>query len=127
MLTGKDNMIVYEAINKKNGKRYIGQTINSFKKRKQQHLDSVKHNHGGCRLFRNALIKYGSDGFDWKIIDHAKTVEELNEKESFWIEFFKTTNRDKGYNLKGGGANAFLTEETKRAIGSAQVGELNHM
>lgn len=103
-------MVVYEAKNIVNGKRYIGQTTQDFLTRKQQHLDSIKYNNSGCHLFKRALIKYGEDKFVWKIIDVATSREELNLKESFWIEFFKTTDVNFGYNLKGGGYNPFLTD-----------------
>jgi group I intron endonuclease len=120
-------MIIYEAINKINGKRYIGQTIYSLNHRKKQHLSSIKYNTTGCTLFKRAIKKYGSNNFEWKVIDSAKSHAELDAKESFWISFFGTTNPIKGYNLKGGGAKPFLTDRTKKAIGNAQRGSLNHM
>ena len=119
-------MIIYEAKNIINGKRYIGQTIQELSVRRQQHLDSVKYNNSGCRLFKRALNKYGENNFIWKVIDTAISREELNLKESFWIEFFRTTDVDFGYNLKGGGYNPFLTDQVKQAIGDAQRGALNH-
>lgn len=120
-------MIIYEAINKLNNKRYIGQTIHDLNKRKRQHLESSKRDVTISHHFYRALNKYGESNFEWKIIDFAETIEELNFKESFWIDFFDTTNVHKGYNLKGGGSQPFLTEEVKRKIGNAQRGELNHM
>ena len=118
-------MVVYEAINKVNNKRYIGQTVD-FARRKRQHEDSIKYG-GGCSYFIRALSKYGVNNFVWRVIDRAITQEELDAKESFWIEFFNTTDSRFGYNLKGGGYNPFLTESVKRSIGNAQLGELNHM
>ena len=96
-------MIIYEAINKINGKRYIGQTIYSLNHRKKQHLSSIKYNTTGCTLFKRAIEKYGSNNFEWKVVDSAKSHTELDAKESFWISFFGTTNPMKGYTLKGGG------------------------
>lgn len=120
-------MIIYEAVNKINGKRYIGQTIQKLNDRKRQHLESINYNHKGCTLFKRALKKYGKSNFEWKIVDHASSHEELDLKESFWIGFFNTTNSDFGYNLKGGGAKPYLTQEVKDAIGNAQKGSFNHM
>ena len=119
---GNIDMIIYEARNKINGKRYIGQTIHTLEERKRGHISSMC-----CSYFRRALDKYGVDSFEWNIIDTAETRDELNRKESYWIEFYDTTNRDKGYNLKGDGYNPFLTDRVKKAIGDAQRGELNHM
>ena len=82
-------MIIYEAINKLNNKRYIGQTIHDLNKRKRQHLESSKRDVTISPHFYRALNKYGENNFEWKIIDFAETVEELNFKESFWIDFFR--------------------------------------
>ena len=120
-------MIIYEAINLINNKRYIGQTIYELKIRKRNHLATAKRNPKVSMHFYSSLNKYGEENFEWKIIDVAKTRDELNAKESFWIEFFDTTNPDYGYNLKGGGYQPFLTDEVKEKIGTAQMGELNHM
>lgn len=120
-------MIIYEAINIENGKRYIGQTQQKFEIRKRQHLNSIKYHNSGCTHFKRALIKYGVDKFVWSVIDTANNTDELNVKESFWIEFFDTTNPSKGYNLKGGGYTPYLTSEVKKSIGKAQQGKLNHM
>ena len=119
---GNIDMLIYDARNKINGKRYIGQTIHTLEERKHGHLSGVS-----CSYFRRALDKYGADSFEWNIIDTAKTRDELNKKESYWIDFYATTNRDNGYNLKGGGHNPFLTDRVKKAIGDAQRGELNPM
>lgn len=119
-------MIIYEAINTINGKRYIGQTTRALLERKKEHICSVKYS-SGCTLFKRALVKYGEDSFNWKIIDYANNKKELDIKESFWIEFFNTTNTKYGYNLKGGGNSPYMTEIVKRKIGNAQIGNLNHM
>lgn len=120
-------MIIYEAVNKKNGKRYIGQTIHTLEDRKRRHINSIRYNNSGCHYFKRALIKYGIDSFDWRVIDKAYTTEELDLKESFWIEFFKTTDPINGYNLKGGGDAPYLNESTRKKIGDAQRGSKNHM
>lgn len=136
MLTGKEigfillgviTIIIYEAINKINNKRYIEQTVNSLEHRKRQHIETSKRNINISAHFYRALNKYGEDNFEWKIIEYCNTHEELDEKESFWIIFFNTTNPLYGYNLKGGGAKPYLTDEVKTKIGDSQRGELNHM
>ena len=123
---GVIEIVIYEAINQINGKRYIGQTTRSLENRKRQHLNASKYARSVSWHFYRAINKYGWDCFEWKIIDTAKTQEDLDAKESFWIEFFDTTDPEKGYNLKGGGYNPFLTDSVKRKIGEAQLGELNH-
>lgn len=118
-------MIIYKATNIINNKVYIGQTVNSLKHRKSQHERSYKY--GKNYLFPNAIHKYGKENFKWEIIDYASSIEELNEKENHYISLYDSTNPKKGYNLKCGGDNKFLSEDTKRKISEAQKGELNHM
>ena len=112
-------MIIYKATNKKNGKIYIGQTINSLKERNK----SRKY---GDTIFDRAFKKYGEDGFEWEIIDSSTNINCLNKKESFWIEFYNSTNLKIGYNLQGGGYNAYKTDYVKKKIGYAQRGEKSH-
>mgnify|MGYP000219592706 CR=1 FL=1 len=112
-------MIVYKATNKKNGKIYIGQTVNTLKERNR----TRKY---GKSIFDYAFRKYGEDGFDWEILEEVDNIDLLNERESYWIEFYNSTDRKIGYNLKGGGNNSYLTDLVKHKIGKAQIGEKNH-
>lgn len=112
-------MIIYKAKNKMNGKIYIGQTKQTLKERNRQRKYSKSS-------FDLAFQKYGEENFEWVIIEHCKTQEEMNLKEEFWISFFDTTNRTKGYNIKFGGNNHSHSEETKKKIGDAQKGQKNH-
>ena len=45
-------------------------------------------------------------------------MEELNEREIYYIKLYDSTNKDKGYNLKNGGKNGgTCCQETKDKIG----------
>lgn len=118
-------MIIYKAKNKTNNKVYIGQTIHSLQSRKLQHLNRSKYDKY-LTYFGKGIRKYGIEGFTWEIIDFAYTQEELNQKETYWIEYYKTTHSKYGYNLKGGGEKPYLTKKVKEKISKAQLGSLNH-
>lgn len=121
-------MIIYCATNKINNKKYIGQTIHSLHYRKRQHENCSRLKiKGGCRLFWRAIRKYGEDNFYWEILDECTTLEDLGEKESYYIQKYNTTDTTVGYNLKGGSYNPFLSQDTKKKIGDAQKGNKNHM
>lgn len=91
-------MVIYKATNKKNGKIYIGQTIRPLKTRIACHFIS------NIGLFSRALRKYGTDGFDFEIIEKCLSKEELNQREIYWISFFGCVSPC-GYNLTQGGEN----------------------
>jgi group I intron endonuclease len=78
--------IIYCATNSINNKKYIGQTVNTLKQRKREHLSSAKR--GDRFSFQKAINKYGKDNFTWEIIDYADNQEELDKKEIYWIEKF---------------------------------------
>lgn len=111
-------MIIYTFKNKVNGKVYVGQTCRTFKERMGEHL-----RHKDTTLGK-ALAKYGIDNFEYKIIDEAETIEELNEKEIFWIKKLNSMAPN-GYNLCEGGDNTLgytHREESKKKMSSLRKG-----
>jgi group I intron endonuclease len=108
-----------------NGKCYIGQTTKNLNIRMNGHLnDKARKNPAFC----NAMNKYGKDSIEWEIIDEAFSLEELNEKEKYWISFFNSyinAINSNGYNMTLGG-NSTLgwipSEETKKKISSSLTG-----
>ena len=112
--------IIYCAINKINGKAYIGQSVQSLKDRIRLHRRQI--NRGSKSHFHCAINKYGWDSFVWNIIDTADSVEELKRLEMVYIEMFGTYFN--GYNMtigaEGGGNK--ISEEHKRRISEALKG-----
>lgn len=94
-------MIIYRVKNKINNKIYIGQTIRNLDKRIKGHLKESKLDKSN-RPFLNAIKKYGIENFEWEIIDKASTLEELDEKEIYWIKQLSSITPN-GYNILGGG------------------------
>ena len=110
-------MIIYKVTNLINNKIYIGQTKHQLEYRKNQHLRETKSKKDDM-YFHRALLKYGFENFNWEQIDIANSLDELNQKEIYYIQLFNTTNRDFGYNRKLGGEQGQCSEETKQLIGS---------
>lgn len=85
-------MVIYKILNLINGKIYIGKTIND------------KDNYFGSGvLIKRSIKKYGIENFKKEIIDNAETIEELNEKEKYWISECKSNDLNIGYNISAGG------------------------
>lgn len=107
-------MIIYKVENKINGKIYIGKTIKSLTIRKNAHKQESKRL--SPYYFHQAIRKYGFENFEWTILQFAFNIEKLNALEKFYINLYKSNNREKGYNLTEGGEGSFgyiPTIETK--------------
>lgn len=91
--------LIYQAINTKNGKIYIGQTSQPFNLRINQHKYVARKNPKD--YFHRALRKY-LDSFEWSIVESNIPVEQLNNRECFWIKE-KNTYIPNGYNSTLGG------------------------
>ncbi|MCK9542526.1 MAG: GIY-YIG nuclease family protein [Novosphingobium sp.] len=116
-VNGKSKGIVYLVKNNINGKCYVGQTVHSLLHRKLEHLSEAKR--GAKYPFHFAINKYGKDNFEWSILYHSLSVEELNKKEIYFIEFYNS-KIPHGYNFTNGGNNGKgwkHSENTKRMIG----------
>jgi group I intron endonuclease len=108
-------MIIYQIINKINHKSYIGLTTKSTQERLNQHRQHKKS------LISHAIRKYGIDNFIIQELDYGSSIEELNEKESYWIERLDTVSPN-GYNLKGGGKYGSLSEYSRKKISKTLSG-----
>ena len=107
-MNNKKNYKVYIYTNKINNKSYVGQTCRSSL--------SVRAGYKGERYYHStkfwaAIQKYGWDSFEGKILIDNLTLEEANEKEKQFIEFYDTINN--GYNIFPGGHNQTTSESTK--------------
>lgn len=114
-------MIIYKVTNLINNKIYIGQTKYSADYRLHKHLSEAiyekTHNNRTITYFHNALLKYGIENFKIEIIDTANNIEELNQKEVYWIKQYNSTNKNIGYNLMEGGKSGEKSIETRKKIG----------
>ena len=119
-----NNNIVYCHINKINGKRYIGITKNSLKRRCRYNGDGYKKS----SRFYNAIKKYGWENFEHIILEKDLTRKEAGEREKYYIQLYNTMDDKYGYNITSGGDcefyreayseehNKLVSEATKKAM-----------
>jgi len=98
-------MIIYCIRNIKNGKAYIGQTTKKLKRRKAQHISDLSMGKHTNTYLQNAWNKYGKEAFEISILLECETLEELNEKEIYYINQEKSMYYQNGYNIEYGGSN----------------------
>jgi group I intron endonuclease len=85
-----------------NKKIYIGQTkCNTPAKRFKQHIDTSKKMQGYA--LHNAIRTHGEENFTIEMLYQSDNQDELNEKEKYYIEFYKSKTTENGYNITGGG------------------------
>lgn len=85
-------MIIYKTICNINKKIYVGK-------------DS-KNNpeyYGSGTLIKRAIKKYGKENFKKIILEKCANIEQLNEREIYWIKELKATDNKIGYNITAGG------------------------
>lgn len=106
-----------------NGKHYVGITTCAIKKRENEHRCAAKS--GASQVLYNALRKYNmvDEAFCY-LVDTASTLNELFEKEKYYIKQFNSHYLDgHGYNMTFGGEGNHgyvYTEEDKQRISQAQ-------
>lgn len=92
---------IYLAINQINEKLYVGFTGTTLKERFYFHNWDAKH--GSKQYFHNAIRKYGINLFSVSVLATSETLEEAEQKEIFWIKYFRSNDRKIGYNMTSGG------------------------
>jgi group I intron endonuclease len=85
-------MVIYETINKINGKRYIG---------KDKHNDP--NYLGSGAILTKAIKKYGRENFVKTILEHCDSEDHMAERERHWIKITGAQISDTYYNIGSGG------------------------
>jgi hypothetical protein len=114
---------IYKIINKINQKIYIGSSKNIRKRWKAHRTLLNKEKHYNEYLLA-AYKKYGKENFIWEVVEFIN-VDKLQEREQYWINFFKSSDREKGYNLcPAAYSNLGLkhTDESRRNMSLAHLG-----
>lgn len=101
-------MVIYITTNLINGKFYIGKDVAN----NPSYL-------GSGLLLKKAIRRYGINNFKKEILEICDSQELLCEREKYWINKLKSTDRKIGYNIAEGGTggDTFTNlSETKKQI-----------
>lgn len=115
---------VYIVRNTVNEKVYIGKTQH-FSKRKADHLYCARL--GDKRPLYCAIREFGTDKFEFSVIEECIDESSAIEKEEYWISHFDSFNN--GYNLTPSGGfhvgnkGRKFSEDHKRKISEAHKGK----
>lgn len=112
---------IYMFKNNTNGKAYVGQAEDVEARYKQHIKDSKNKDY----VFYKALRKYGIDNFTFSIIEEDIPIENINEREIFWISEINSKIPN-GYNMTNGGEGTHgynHTEESKQKMREIKLGK----
>ncbi len=126
---------IYKITNLITGKIYVGKTKTPIEHRfKCGHVwQALKHPDRTSIPLQNAIRKYGADNFSIEVIEECP-LDNLNDREKFWIAELDTRNPDVGYNVCQGGDGGTggphfkghqHSDETKKKMSVDRQGEKN--
>ncbi len=95
-------MIIYVTTNLINGKKYIGKDENN-----------VKSYIGSGIEISHAIRKYGRSSFIKEVLAECETSEQLNELETYYIEYYNAQKSDLFYNIAPGGTGGKVAKDYK--------------
>jgi group I intron endonuclease len=114
---GEPKVIVYQASNLVNGKRYIGVTKHGLRARARNHR--WRANSGGGHMFHAALRKYGADNFVFEVL--ANFIDDYDLAKVYEWEMICKHRPE--YNLTAGGEGGGFAASTIEKMRAAKVGK----
>lgn len=111
------NIVLYQAVNKINGNRYVGITAKGLCERRREHWHGAKRGDG--YRFAQALRKHGINSFDFRILVVCSSYEYAQSTEIKAISVFKPE-----YNITSGGGGTLGTKRSSEARAKMRAARL---
>lgn len=111
---------IYKITNTKNGKFYIGMTVDSLEQRLKEHIQECRRYERGAVKYKsrlyNAMIADGTQCFIIELVEDNVQRELVGEREQYYIKLLKSQDDAIGYNIsKGGRAGPPQGKHTEQA------------
>lgn len=99
LLNATNKPSIYKIVNTFNGFLYLGSSLKTLK-RWNNHLYALRHGIHDSSLLQNAFNKYGEDAFRFEVLEYIDnpTKENVIAREQYWLDYYQSYERDKGYN-----------------------------
>jgi len=113
---------IYKIKNIKNNKVYIGSSVN-ISSRWQQHKSCLRRGNHHCIGLQRAWKKFGEDSFVFTILETVDNETSILDRETFYINQFKSANGRNGYNslpVAGSPLGVKPSEETRKKMSDSQ-------
>lgn len=112
---------VYLHTNTINNKIYIGITSRSMDERWNNHVKKSFYENRknlNTSYFHQSIVKYSADVWSHQLLEIIDgTLQDAKDTETKWIAFYKSNEKNIGYNLtKGGDVSDNMSEEVRQKI-----------
>jgi len=111
--------VVYKIVNKINDKIYVGSTSDK-RMRWQKHKSRLKNNKHNNPHLQNAWNKYGSENFEFSVIEQVDKTNDLIQREQYYMD-----NLEPEYNIIPKADRSEASEKTREKISEAVSGKNN--
>lgn len=117
---------VYKITNILDSKVYVGSSFNVYKRWDRHRSSLRKGTHSNAHLQASVNL-VGLDSFIFEIIEETpKDKKFILQKEQYWLDFYQSYKKDKGYNIlpvAGNNSGFKHSEATKEIIRKARLGK----
>src|SRR5574337_753797 len=115
---------IYCIENTINNKKYIGQSVDMYK-RLCQHKVMLRKNIHSNRHLNDSFNIYGEENFIFYVLDECEYCE-INNLEKYYIKLYNTIDNNFGYNMllggEGGGKGRIISKEQRIKLSAAGKG-----
>lgn len=105
-----------------NHKKYIGQSIDVYRRWKA-HKNKLNGNGHHNMYLQRAWVKYGENNFSFYILERCD-ISDLDDREIYYINLFNCTSNECGYNIElGGNENKIIPLESREKMSISKQGK----
>lgn len=90
---------IYCIENKVDNKKYVGSSKNITRRLKYHHKSLLKSNKHWNGHLQSAWNKYGSENFEFYVLEEVIEENNLTDREQHWMDLYNVCDREFGYNL----------------------------
>jgi len=121
---------IYAITHIASGKKYVGKSVNVERRlitHKCHNTAAKRSIHATNRYLYNAVQKHGWSAFTTEILEVFIVINEerIAERELYWMDFYRTTERDYGFNLRRDSSTGMITHAETKKLMSGKTGSLN--
>ena len=118
---------IYSIVHIESNRMYIGSTVLFYKRWGHHRMELRQGVHLNKRL-QNFWNKYGEEAFKFDIVETIESPikENLEQREQYWIDYYQSSNRNIGFNLRKIAQNNLgfkMSDETKQKMRLAHLGK----